>query len=90
MCIGVREGIFWFDSPEVSHPKIPVPFDRALALIIRDNRQGFVVENAPKGLGLESMRERVDLSGGEFQIDSVIGQGPQSRQFGPLHNCSGA
>jgi len=46
-----------------------------IVLTIRDNGQGFDVENAKKGLGLESMRERVELSGGEFQIESVIGQG---------------
>lgn len=51
----------------------------AFALTILDNGQGFDVENARKGLGLESMRERVELSGGEFQIESVIGQGTTIR-----------
>ena len=50
-----------------------------LALTIRDNGQGFDVENAKNGLGLESMRERVELSGGEFQIESTIGQGTTIR-----------
>ena len=53
--------------------------DGAFALMIRDNGQGFAVETAQKGLGLESMRERVELSGGEFQIESVIGQGTTIR-----------
>jgi signal transduction histidine kinase len=48
-------------------------------LTIRDNGQGFDVENAKNGLGLESMRERVELSGGEFQIESTIGQGTTIR-----------
>jgi two-component system, NarL family, sensor kinase len=43
--------------------------------MIRDNGQGFDVETAQKGLGLESMRERVELSGGTFYLESVIGQG---------------
>ena len=49
------------------------------SFVIRDNGQGFDVENAEKGLGLESMRERVELSGGEFQIESIIGQGTTIR-----------
>jgi signal transduction histidine kinase len=47
----------------------------SFTLAIRDNGQGFDVEKAQKGLGLESMRERVEISGGEFQIESAIGQG---------------
>jgi PAS domain S-box-containing protein len=42
---------------------------------IRDDGQGFDMEKAQMGLGIESMRERVELSGGEFQIESIIGQG---------------
>jgi|OpeIllAssembly_1097287.scaffolds.fasta_scaffold27988_2 signal transduction histidine kinase len=49
--------------------------DNTIALGIRDNGQGFDVDKKQKGLGLESMRERVELSGGHFQIESVIGQG---------------
>jgi len=50
-----------------------------LQLGIQDNGQGFDMERVQKGLGLESMRERVELSGGEFQIESVIGQGTTIR-----------
>jgi PAS domain S-box-containing protein len=53
--------------------------DGAFAFVIRDNGQGFDVENAQKGLGLESMRERVELSGGEFQIESIRGRGTTIR-----------
>jgi signal transduction histidine kinase len=49
------------------------------SLVIRDNGQGFDVETAQKGLGLESMRERVELSGGGFQIESIIGKGTTIR-----------
>jgi signal transduction histidine kinase len=48
-------------------------------LLIRDNGQGFDMEMAGKGLGLESMRERVQISGGEFQLESAIGQGTTIR-----------
>jgi signal transduction histidine kinase len=50
-----------------------------LVLVIRDNGQGFEVENVQKGLGLESMKERIELSGGEFQIESILGQGTTIR-----------
>jgi signal transduction histidine kinase len=53
--------------------------NHTFVLMIRDNGQGFDVENVQKGLGLESMRERVEISGGEFQIESVIGQGTTLR-----------
>ena len=53
--------------------------DGTFSFVIRDNGQGFDVEKAQKGLGLESMRERVELSGGEFQIESTIGQGTTIR-----------
>jgi signal transduction histidine kinase len=53
--------------------------DNTLALMIRDNGQGFDPEKAQKGLGLESMRERVEVSGGEFQIESAPGQGTTIR-----------
>jgi signal transduction histidine kinase len=48
-------------------------------LLVRDNGQGFDVGMAGKGLGLESMRERVQISDGEFQLESAIGQGTTIR-----------
>ena len=49
--------------------------ENTLHLKIQDNGQGFDIEKVPKGLGLESMRERVELSGGPFHIESVEGKG---------------
>jgi signal transduction histidine kinase len=48
-----------------------------LTLIVRDNGAGFDVQEskAATGLGLVSMRERLLLIGGEFDIDSVPGTG---------------
>ncbi|MBP1715304.1 MAG: diguanylate cyclase, partial [Deltaproteobacteria bacterium] len=63
------------DRIEISIAK----FERGFSFEIRDNGQGFDVENQPKGLGLESMRERVEVSGGEFRIKSAIGQGTTIR-----------
>jgi len=54
--------------------------DGKIELVIRDNGQGFDLnktlarEGAQRGLGLTSMRERTELSGGTFAIESVPGQ----------------
>jgi signal transduction histidine kinase len=56
----------------------------SLHLQIQDNGQGFDVENVQKGLGLESMRERVEISGGEFRIESGVGRGTTIRAIWSL------
>jgi signal transduction histidine kinase len=53
--------------------------DGIFSFMIRDDGQGFDMEKAQMGLGIESMRERTELSGGEFQIESIIGQGTTIR-----------
>jgi signal transduction histidine kinase len=53
----------------------------ALVLVVRDNGRGFEIEKAltkestERGLGLASMRERTELSGGTFSIESSPGKG---------------
>ena len=49
--------------------------DGRIDLVVEDNGIGFDMENIRKGLGLGSMRERVELSGGSFDIESVKGTG---------------
>ena len=55
--------------------------DTRMEVVIQDNGQGFNVEevisqeSARKGLGLSSMKERIELSGGSFDIESEKGQG---------------
>jgi signal transduction histidine kinase len=49
--------------------------DDRIELVIEDNGIGFDMESAKKGLGLGSMRERAELSGGSFDIESVKGKG---------------
>ena len=55
--------------------------DETLKLSIEDNGQGFDPFEASrgrsysKGIGLASMRERANISGGTYRIDSAIGQG---------------
>ncbi len=53
--------------------------DNTFTFTIRDNGQGFDTEKAQMGLGIESMRERVEVSGGTFKIESAIGQGTTIR-----------
>lgn len=53
-------------------------YNNNLSLIIRDNGCGIhSIDHSPcaKGLGLRSMRERAELTRGEFKIDSVDGRG---------------
>ncbi len=54
----------------------------AIHLVVQDSGQGFDLEEAcsrrgptTKGLGLDSMRERTELSGGNFSIESTKGRG---------------
>jgi signal transduction histidine kinase len=54
-----------------------------IELVAQDNGQGFDLENTQKGVGLESMRERVEISGGIFKIESVIGAGTTIRASWP-------
>jgi signal transduction histidine kinase len=51
--------------------------DQAIQLVVRDNGHGFMVEKilsrkrSSRGLGLDSMRERTELAGGSFTIEST-------------------
>ncbi len=64
--------------------------DGRMELVIQDNGQGFnlekmkLLEVTKKGLGLTSMRERIELSGGSFGIESVEGKGTIVRGSWPL------
>jgi PAS domain S-box-containing protein len=78
------------------HSKTPVVLlflkktDPAIQLVIRDSGQGFDLAEAqsrkdtPRGLGLDSMRERVELSGGSFSIESRKGAGTVIRAMWPV------
>ena len=46
-----------------------------MILKIQDNGVGFDPENCPKGLGLSSIKERSQLSGGIFILESSPGKG---------------
>jgi len=65
---------------------------QAIQLVIRDSGQGFDLEEvssrkgSAKGLGLDSMRERAELSGGFFSIESRTGAGTVIRATWPLNS----
>jgi signal transduction histidine kinase len=60
-----------------------------IELIIQDNGTGFdfekilSMERPKRGLGLTSMRERTELSGGTFSIESTRGKGTTLRATWP-------
>jgi signal transduction histidine kinase len=61
----------------------------ALQLVIWDDGQGFDAEQAftahfRKGLGLSSMKERAELSGGAFRIEAHRGEGTKIKVSWPL------
>jgi len=67
--------------------------DGVIQLGIRDNGQGFdpaevnYHRDTSRGLGLESMRERVELSGGSFSIETSKGAGTLIRASWPVDRC---
>ena len=64
--------------------------ENRIELIIKDNGIGFGLEEIlssekpKKGLGLNSMRERTELSGGVFVIETTPGAGTMIRANWPL------
>jgi signal transduction histidine kinase len=61
-----------------------------MELVLEDNGRGFDLEKVigseskRRGLGLTSMRERTELSGGSFNIESGEGKGTTIRARWPL------
>jgi len=49
--------------------------DDKILLTIQDNGQGFNQETVTKGMGLSTMRERAQFSGGSFDLESAVGKG---------------
>jgi len=55
-----------------------------IELTIWDNGQGFDLDTTKRGLGLSTMRERTELSGGTCSIESVKGAGTTIRCVWPI------
>ena len=64
--------------------------DGAIELCVKDNGEGFDLESLPsreiskKGLGLSSMKERVEFSGGSFSVESAKGKGTVIKASWPI------
>lgn len=54
-----------------------------IELMIKDNGQGFDLDTASRGLGLSTMTERAELSGGTFDLESACGKGTVIRASWP-------
>jgi signal transduction histidine kinase len=48
---------------------------RRINVLVRDNGAGFDPNSATRGFGLLGMHERVELLGGELQVESAPGHG---------------
>ena len=58
--------------------------ENTLELTIRDNGQGFDLAKIKNGMGLSTMRERTQLSGGTYTIESAKEEGTTIRASWPL------
>ena len=58
--------------------------DDRILLTITDNGQGFDPDTVRRGLGLSSIRERAELSGGSSELKSAIGKGTMIRVSWPI------
>jgi signal transduction histidine kinase len=58
--------------------------DDKIVLTIQDNGQGFARDAVKKGLGLSTMKERAQLSGGYFDLESAAEQGTIVRISWPI------
>jgi len=58
--------------------------DDMIELVVEDNGIGFDLESIRKGLGIGSMRERAEFSGGSFDIESVRGKGTKILASWPI------
>jgi len=64
--------------------------DVRMGLVVEDNGEGFdlekvlSLESRRRGLGLTNLRERTELSGGSFEIESVEGKGTIIRAWWPI------
>ena len=56
-----------------------------IELNVRDNGHGVDLDHVRRGLGLYTMRERAEYSGGSFDIESAVGKGTTIRVSWPIN-----
>ncbi len=61
---------------------------RLIELTMRDDGQGFGPENHGKGFGLSGMKERVSSLGGDFALDTALGEGSELHILIPYSEIS--
>ncbi len=64
--------------------------DDQLDVLVSDDGRGFDTGAEHEGFGLDGMRERVELVGGELQIESKLGNGTRTMASIPLADRSGS
>ena len=46
-----------------------------VVLMVEDNGKGFSVNNTPKGIGLQNIKDKLQTWNGVFEIDSTVNKG---------------
>lgn len=64
--------------------------DTYVRAVVEDDGSGFDLETMSRrgGVGLQMIKDRVEMLGGQFEVDSVIGQGARISLQVPLRNGS--
>ena len=57
----------------------------SVKISIRDNGRGFLMESLVRGIGLNSIEDRIEVAGGSWEISSQVGQGTILEASLPLH-----
>jgi NarL family two-component system sensor histidine kinase LiaS len=68
---------------QATHVEVELSFDRDdVSIMIFDNGRGFDIHAVEgKGIGLRSMRERIEALGGDFRAESTLGTGTRLSAF---------
>jgi len=59
--------------------------ENVVEFCVQDDGEGFDPQPQYSGIGLDSMRERAESMGGNFTIESVMGQGTKVRVTFPIY-----
>lgn len=72
---------------QADHVTLEMTYDvEFIQILIHDDGIGFNIDAQPTGIGLRSMKERIDLINGEIKIDSGADRGTTIRVIAPATN----